>query len=64
MSTDTMEPEANRCYSSPAAPHEVALVSIAISLKRIADHSLVHVNYGAGLITLEEAQAELLRLSR
>lgn len=32
-----MEPEANNHFSEPAEPHEVALVSIAISLKRIAD---------------------------
>lgn len=32
-----MEPEANNNFSSPAEPHEVAVVSIAISLKRIAD---------------------------
>ena len=32
-----MEPEANSHFGEPATPHEVALVSIAISLKRIAD---------------------------
>jgi hypothetical protein len=32
-----MEPRANEYYSEPQEPHDVALVSIAISLKRIAD---------------------------
>jgi hypothetical protein len=32
-----MEQDANSEFGGPAEPHEVALVSIAISLKRIAD---------------------------
>lgn len=32
-----MEPAANHAFSGTAEPHEVAAVSIAISLKRIAD---------------------------
>lgn len=32
-----MEPEAHANFSGPEEPHKVALVSIAISLKRIAD---------------------------
>lgn len=32
-----MEPESHAQFSGPEEPHKVALVSIAISLKRIAD---------------------------
>lgn len=41
-----MEPEANNLFGEPAKPEEVAIVSIAISLRRLADA----ISYqGAGL---------------
>jgi hypothetical protein len=43
-----MEPEANGAYGAPAEPSEVALVSIAISLKRIADMMGEVNEYGEG----------------